>query len=187
MQFIRNTITLFPRMVFLLAVCMAMIGSCSRPEPVKYSPKPSELEEPLIEANKKAVLTETEQINDFIRRYKWKMQETGSGLRYMIYREGQGPEVAREDGVEITYSITLLNGDTVYTSREKGHLVFIIGRAQVISGLEEGILLLRQGDRAKFIIPSHLAHGLVGDGDRIGQKSTLVYDVQVLKIKKIHQ
>ena len=63
-------------------------------------------------------------------------------------------------------------------------MAFRVGNATVISGLEEGILLLRQGDRAKFIIPSHLAYGLIGDQNNVGSKTTLVYDIDLVKIHK---
>jgi len=53
----------------------------------------------------------------------------------------------------------------------------------VESGLEEGILLLRVGDKATFIMPPHLAHGLQGDGDRIPARSIIMYDVLLLKVE----
>jgi FKBP-type peptidyl-prolyl cis-trans isomerase len=162
----------------------ALLFSCRSNDPGNQENKPVDLKEPLIKANKEVVRTETEQINDFLRRYKWSMTETGSGLRFMIYKQGQGPLVQKGYLVELSYTTSLLTGDTVYTSKEKGNLVFVAGKASVISGLEEGILLLREGDKAKFIIPSHLAFGLIGDQDRIGQKTTLVYDVELLRIKK---
>jgi FKBP-type peptidyl-prolyl cis-trans isomerase len=174
-------VTLRPFLILFLAAFML---ACAQKAARKPDKPVTELKEPLIKANKEVVRAENEQIVDFLRRYKWNMTETGSGLRYVIYHQGDGPHAERGSVVELAYSVTFLTGDTVYTSREKGNLEFVPGNAQVISGLEEGILLLREGDRAKFIIPSHLAFGLIGDQDRIGQKATLVYDVELLKIKK---
>ena len=176
-----QSIPLFLTLVFAF---LALFTSCRNPQQENRKIGPSDVKEPLIYANKEAVETETEQIRDFLRRHKWEMKETGSGLRYWIYKEGSGRKVDEGDVVVLDYTISLLNGDTVYTSGQRGNLVFIPGRAQVISGMEEGILLLRRGDRAKFIIPSHLAYGLIGDQEKIGQKATLVYDVEVLEIKK---
>ena len=79
--------------------------------------------------------------------------------------------------------IRLLNGETIYRSENKGIKEFLIGKGGVESGLEEGILLLHQGDKARFIIPSHLAFGLLGDSDKIPEKASLVYDVELIKIK----
>jgi len=177
-------IRVFLTRFLITLVLLEPVVSCQNPQPAGKDVGPGSVKEPLIEANKMAVQTETEQINDFLRRYKWKMEQTGSGLHYLVYQNGEGPLAKAGDVVEISYSISLLNGDTVYTSKEKGNLAFIPGRAQVISGLEEGILLLKKGDRAKFIIPSHLAFGLIGDQDKIGQKATLVYDVEVVNVRK---
>lgn len=167
--------------VLLALLCL----SCDRENPRRPGKPEEELREPLIKANKEVVRAENEQIVDFLRRYKWQMTETGTGLRYMVYRPGTGLPADRGDEVTLSYSVTSLTGDTLYTSREKGLMAFIVGKAQVISGLEEGILLLHQGDRAKFIIPSHLAFGLIGDQEHIGPRATLVYDVELLKINKI--
>lgn len=142
-----------------------------------------QLKESLFEANKKAVKTEDRQIEDFISRHHWDMKKTGTGLRYSIYEHGNGEQAMDGKVAVIDYEVSLLNGDVVYSSEQTGPKEFTIGRGGVPSGLEEGILLLRVGDRAKFIIPSHLAYGLAGDQNKINGKTTLVYDVKLLKLK----
>ncbi|RLD32199.1 MAG: hypothetical protein DRI83_11260 [Bacteroidetes bacterium] len=112
------------------------------------------------------------------------MTESGSGLRYMIYEEGNGLTAKKGILATINYSIKVITGDIVYSSRQDGPLTFIVGKGEVISGLEEGILLLNVGDKAKFIIPSHLAYGLVGDGNLIPAKTTLIYDIELLNLKQ---
>jgi FKBP-type peptidyl-prolyl cis-trans isomerase FkpA len=52
----------------------------------------------------------------------------------------------------------------------------------VEAGLEEGILLMHKGGKAKFILPSHLAFGLIGDQNKIPGKSTLIYDVNLIDL-----
>ena len=180
----KDLLTLKLPPLFFLLCTVTLFLSCNNPDEGKAARKSPDLKESLIKANKEAVSTETEQIHDFLQRYKWKVTETGSGLRYWIYKRGDGIQVEIGDLVEVEYVISFLNGDTAYTSQDDGPLVFIPGNAQVISGLEEGILLLKKGDHAKFIIPSHLAYGLIGDQDKIGKKATLVYDIKVLRIKK---
>ena len=176
----------FRFMLIMLSLLLMQwsIISCQNQEPAKKTIDPARIKEPLIEANKEAVLTEKEQIDDFLDRHQWKMESTGSGLRYMIYHHGDGPVVENGDVVQLKYITSLLNGDTVYSSKINGDMAFRVGNATVISGLEEGILLLRQGDRAKFIIPSHLAYGLIGDQNNVGSKTTLVYDIDLVKIHK---
>ncbi len=136
-----------------------------------------------MKVNKKLVKSEDEQIADFMERYKWKMKTTGTGLRYMIYGHGTGPQVKNDSEVKFNYTLSLLNGDTCYTSKKEGQKVLHLGKNEAEPGLEEGILLLKSGDRAKFIIPSHLAFGLPGDGKKIPAKATLVYDIELLEVK----
>jgi FKBP-type peptidyl-prolyl cis-trans isomerase len=49
--------------------------------------------------------------------------------------------------------------------------------------LHEGIQLLHVGDKAIFILPSHLAHGLLGDEDKIPPHSAVIYDIELLGIR----
>jgi FKBP-type peptidyl-prolyl cis-trans isomerase len=141
------------------------------------------LEEPLLYANKKAVETEQQQIEDFITRYKWDMQETGSGLRYAIYKNGHGEKAKTGKIAVLNYSVKLITGEEIYSSKKDGTKEFLIGQGGVESGLEEGILLMRVGDRGKFIIPSHLGFGLLGDQNKVPPKSTLIYDIELLNLK----
>ena len=140
--------------------------------------------DPLIRVNKKMVEVEDELINDFIERYRWDMKKTGTGLRYMIYSNGEGAVTTLGKKATILYSVVLLNGDTCYPSLEKS---FIIGKEKIEPGLNEGIQMMHMGDKAKFILPSHLAFGLVGDRQSIPQKATLVYDVYLIELSNNKQ
>ena len=85
------------------------------------------------------------------------------------------------DIVALDYELRLLDGELVYSSKENGLKVFIVGRGGVESGLEEAVLHLHKGDEAEIIIPSHLAYGLAGDGDKIPIRSTIVYKLKVIE------
>lgn len=162
---------------------LIVLPACRQSTPPPPPQKKKNYEKPLIEANKHVVKTERQHIDDFLRRYKWDMQETGSGLLYMVYEEGNGEKAVKGKTAFLNYSLRLITGDVVYSSDQDGLMQFIIGKANVISGLEEGILLLNVGDKAKFIIPSHLAYGLLGDDDKIPGKATLIYDIEFIELK----
>ena len=157
--------------------------SCGENTPNQNTIGKKEIEESLVEVNKKLVKSEDEQIKDFIDRYGWKMKKTGTGLRYMIYKSGSGPLATIGQVAKVNFTVRLLNGETCYSSDTKGPKEFQIGQGGVESGLEEGILLLKKGDRVKFIIPSHLAFGLLGDTDKIPAKAALVYDIELVELK----
>ena len=69
------------------------------------------------------------------------------------------------------------------SSENDGFKSFVVGRGGVESGLEEAVLKMKKNSEAIFILPSHLAHGYVGDGDKITYRTVLVYKVKVIDIK----
>jgi FKBP-type peptidyl-prolyl cis-trans isomerase len=170
------------RWFLILFPALLVLTFCDRNDPGKAMKNPSRYQEPLIKANQEAVRKENEQIEDFIRRHNWKMETTSTGIRIMILKQGIGAKTQPGMTVKLSYTVSLLNGDMVYTSLIDGPLVFEVGKGQVITGLEEAILLLRVGDRAKIIIPSHLAFGLIGDQNKILHKATLVYDMDFISM-----
>lgn len=170
-------------LIFLFLVSVA--ASCNRdtgkhPEKVN---NPEKYKEPLVNINKTLVNKESEEIENYIARHNWNMLHTGSGLRYLIYKKGDGEQAKEGRIAVINYKINLLNGKLCYSSDELGAKEFLIGQGGVESGLEEGIKLLRVGDKAKFILPPHLAYGLTGDDNKIPARATLVYDVELVKLK----
>ncbi len=156
--------------------------SCKETKTTEKQVNSAEYQESLMKVNKKMVKSEDEQIEDYIARYGWKMNKTGTGLRYMVYKNGSGQKAEIGKIARINFSVSLLNGDICYTSDSKGPKEFLIGQGGVESGLEEGILFLKKGDRVKIILPSHLAFGLVGDTDKIPAKAALVYDIELLEL-----
>ncbi len=157
--------------------------SCNSQSNNQADKPPKATKEDLINANKKLVKSEDQRINDFINRYNWEMTETKTGLRYLIYENGDGHLVKKDNIVMYNYTVKLLTGELCYSSKELGPKQFRVGKGGVESGLEEAILFLKKGDRAKIIIPSHLAFGLVGDGNKIPAKATLVYDLELIELK----
>ncbi|MBI9038524.1 MAG: FKBP-type peptidyl-prolyl cis-trans isomerase [Bacteroidales bacterium] len=170
--------------IFIFSLMIITIGFSCQSNDCKNSKVHSEKEikDALLRANKQLVENEDEKIEDFIKRYGWKMHKTGTGLRYWIYKQGKGKKAENNKVAKFNYSVKLLTGDEIYTSKISGPKEFLIGRGEVESGIEEGILLLCVGDRVKFIVPSHLAFGLQGDQNKIPAKACLVYDIELLEI-----
>ena len=139
--------------------------------------------EKLLEGNKAAIEFENEQINKYILLNGWNMIKTETGLRYQVIEKGEGAKTAVGKRVQFEYEVKLLSGETIYSSEKTGIKEFALGSGGVESGLEEGMLLLKVGDKARFIIPSYLAHGLSGDQDQIPAKSTLIYTVKLIDLK----
>lgn len=128
---------------------------------------------------------ESEEIDIFLSTHPdWNMNSTGTGLRYMIYHKGEGIDTAKVGNtVTVEFDISLLSGDICYSSSENGAESFIVEKSDIESGLHEGVQFMCVGDKAKFIIPSHAAHGLVGDTEKIPPLSPVIYDIKLLKIE----
>ena len=67
--------------------------------------------------------------------------------------------------------------------KRKQPLEFTVGIGQVIEGWDEGIMLLNVGDKARFVIPSHLGYGSRGAGGVIPPNATLIFDVELVDVK----
>ena len=145
--------------------------------------RPEDYNEPLVKANRVVTKNESIQIDQYIARRKWDMKETGTGLRYMIYKEGVGPKIRSGQLVSLKYKLYLLDGTLCYDSEKEGIKTFEVGHGGVERGLEEGILLLNKDSKARFILPSHLGWGLPGDGNKIPMKVALVYDLEIIDLK----
>ena len=109
--------------------------------------------------------------------------ETSSGLRYKILQNGEGKQAVKGATVSVHYKGQLLDG-TVFDSsyKRKQPIEFPLGIGQVIAGWDEGILLLKVGDKARFVIPSKLAYGERGAGGVIPPNAALIFDVELMDV-----
>lgn len=178
-----NCSAMLARLILVFGFFIAI--SCHRQDsPKQELPDEGLAKESLLNANKQLLTSEEEQIDGYIHRYGWEMQRTGSGLRYMIYELGNGIKSVAGMTARFEYTLSLLNGDVIYSSGKDGLKEVVIGTSDTETGLSEGLLLLHQGDGAKFILPSHLAFGLLGDGREIPSKAALVYDVKLVSLNE---
>lgn len=169
--------------IFLL---VPLVISCKEKKP-KEPPvliDMNDLKEPIEKVNKKMGHEEKEAIDAYVKRNKFDMIETGTGVRYLIYEKGKGPIAEADDIVVLDFEVKLLDGTVCYTSEENGPEEFVVDNDHVESGLHEAIKYMHEGDKSIVIIPSHRAFGLLGDEDKIPPLSTVVYNLHVLKVQK---
>ena len=111
-------------------------------------------------------------------------EKTESGLRYQMIQKGSGKKAEKGKTVSVHYSGSLENGkvfDSSYTRKKP--IEFPLGMGNVIEGWDEGIALLQVGDKARFVIPSHLGYGSRGAGGVIPPNATLIFDVELMDVK----
>lgn len=107
---------------------------------------------------------------------------TESGLQYLVVKEGNGKKPGPNDMVTVHYTGRLIDGTVFDSSVERGEpATFAVG--QVIPGWVEGLQLMSEGSAYRLFIPSELAYGEHGTGP-IQPNSTLIFDVQLLKVGK---
>jgi FKBP-type peptidyl-prolyl cis-trans isomerase len=142
----------------------------------------AELNEKLLQINQKLVRNESKEIDKFISSHAYQTQMTGTGLRYEIYKHGEGKHPSYQDEVLINYKIYLLNDSLCYSSDTTKPVKFKLGIGEQIRGLEEGLMLMVPGDKANLIIPSHLAFGNSGDNSAIPPLSPILINVELIKV-----
>ncbi len=177
MTMMNKSITIFFLIIlFIIAACHKHNKEISEEEYRKTK-------EALVGVNRILIKKDTEKIKAYLKRRNMIMQQTESGLWYSVIERGGEKLVKQGQKATILFKVELLDGTPCYNSDSLGPKQFRVGKGGVESGLEEGILLLHEGDKAVFIMPPHLAHGLMGDGNCIPPRSIVVYEVKLLKLE----
>lgn len=106
---------------------------------------------------------------------------TKSGLQYEVLQEGTGKSPKATDKVRCHYEGRLLDGSVFDSSYQRGEPADF-GLNQVIPGWTEGVQLMKEGAKFRFTIPYLLAYGEQGAGASIPPFSTLIFDVELIKV-----
>ncbi|HBC20662.1 MAG TPA: peptidylprolyl isomerase [Porphyromonadaceae bacterium] len=108
---------------------------------------------------------------------------TASGLQYTVEKEGTGESPKATDEVTVHYTGRLLDGTVFDSSVSRGEpATFPLNR--VIPGWTEGVQLMKEGGKYMFFIPSELAYGAQGIPGAIPPHSTLIFEVELIKVVK---
>ena len=171
------------RRLFLIFLWVGMACfACNGGKTKKQDNSGTYKSEELMRVNRYLVGKDADVIKGYLKRRNWTMVNSPTGLWYMIYQKGDGPVAESGKMATIKYNVWLLDGTLCYSSDNLGLKKFRIGKGGVEKGLEEGILLMHVGDKARFIMPPHLAQGLVGDEDKIPPRSIILYEVELVQI-----
>lgn len=150
----------------------------------------------ILESSKELIDEQGVTIDKYLADNNLEAETTESGIRYIISEKGEGTTPKSGDRVSVNYTGKLLDGTVFDTSiesvaKEAGvyqqgrpyqPLTFQLGIGQVILGWDEGIGLLNAGSKATIFIPSPLAYGERGSGEKIKPNSILIFDVELLEL-----
>ena len=106
---------------------------------------------------------------------------TPSGLQYEVLEEGTGKQPSAGDNVTVHYTGKLIDGTVFDSSVDRGAPA-TFGVTQVIPGWVEALQMMKEGAKWRLFIPSNLAYGPNGAGNIIGPYSTLIFDVELIKV-----
>ena len=140
-------------------------------------------EDSFIQGNKNIVMLESEEIDLFVKRYEWKVVQMGTGLRMETVNKTSGIMPKEGNSISLKYKTMLLTGEVVYSSDELGEKSFVVDKSSEISSLHEAVKKMRVGEKARLVIPSHLAYGVAGDGNLIKGYTPIAMYVELTDIK----
>lgn len=167
----------------LFFAMLTAITACNHRKPViELEQDNSDLvKENMINANRVVIQSENTQIDSYVSRRGWKMNQLPSGALYMIVKQGQGEQIAPDDRVEVSYRLERLDGSPFYTNQVD---TLTVGKREVTVALDEMLQQLNYGSQAWLIAPSNSAYGVVGDGDRVGSRTVIIYKInEIQRIK----
>lgn len=166
----------------ILFLCIFIIISCQNKNKTNIDIETTIDKNELLEWNKKIVDINTEVINKFLERRKWKMEISETGLYWQIIKKTNLQKIVSGKIVEFKFKTFLLSGELLYSSEISGNRFLQIDKNQEEVGLNEGLKMLCLGEKARFIIPPHLAFGVAGDGYKVPVYAVLLYEVEIVEI-----
>ena len=170
------------RLLGFVVTCLGLFSACEQ-APKEKPKSPSWSVEQSTDMNEQFSREDEINIRLYLKqRENWEMKSTGSGLRYWIYENKEGPTAQTGDRVDVKFQVKTLNDSLLYETSENEVSTFKVDQSDIETGVMEGIKYLSEGDKAKLIIPSHIGHGLLGDFRKIPPLQVLVIDLELVKI-----
>jgi FKBP-type peptidyl-prolyl cis-trans isomerase len=122
---------------------------------------------------------------EFVEKTWPEAKKTSTGIRYMVLREGHGPTPKAGNKVAVLYVGRLLDGKIFDQRTDTADpFVFRVRRDQVIEGWDQVLQLMKVGEKRLVIVPPELAYGTRGQPPHIGRNATLVFEIDLLEIRK---
>ncbi len=142
-----------------------------------------------VEKNKKMIADEENDILEIIEKDSLN-EYINSEKGFWYYFNNQVSENTEKadfgDLVEFEYDIKNLNGTTIYSKEDLGLQKYYTDKEELFTGLRDGLKLLKEGETATFLFPSHKAYGYYGDLKKIGTNMPIISTVTILNIEQIN-
>ena len=166
-----------PKTIALFFLCILLL-SCTKQRPQLPSNKGVEIDKnivSLLTINQNLAKKEDGIIKTIALQKDKAFKKSEIGFWYMIERVGNGPKI--NDSTVCRFSCRLMSLKGKLLQRDEKQIV--IGKKQIVAGLEEGLKLMNKGDSATIIVPWYLAYGMKGEEPLIPPYTSLIYEVKV--------
>lgn len=175
------------RPIISILLLVLLTQSSCREQAVKKDPPAQDnavtdrlIREQFIKANQQLMQKENDEMDYYVKSHKMPFYRTSSGIRYFVYKpSAKGDSIRDSMMVNLDFEVRLLDGTLCYSSKTEGRRTFVIGHEDIESGIHKGLQYLKRGDKALLLIPSPLAHGLLGDFKKIPPQMPILCDVAV--------
>ncbi len=148
---------------------------------ISVRPEPAEMQADRI-ANEARRDNEMQSIERFLSENDYVVEPTETGLYFIDVVEGTGKQAAAGKKVKVHYTGTFLSGEKFDSSHDRNAPIeFTLGRGEVIKGWDDGIVMMKEGGKAKLVIPSNLAYGSQPRGS-IKAYSPLFFEVELVEV-----
>ena len=138
-------------------------------------------EKEMEEQNVKQLPMDLEIIDNYLNENNIDAVKTESGLRYVVTKEGSGPNATPGDVVSVHYTGMLLDGTVFDSSEGREPIQFPLGQSRVIKAWDEGISYFNKGSKGTLYIPSPLGYGPNGTpGGPIPPNAILIFDIELV-------
>lgn len=170
---------------YFILVILLVVG-CAEPEPRKpVVRKTSTFLKESIERNKVMNKSEEAELKRLIKEDSINTYITSpNGFWYYYQKRDSAATKLPVKGDEITYQYKIDNiyGELIYSEEEIGERTYLVEKEELITGLQDGLKLMKEGETVVFLFPSHKAYGYSGY-KKIGGNQPLKYTVTVKKIE----
>lgn len=170
--------------LFSFGLLVLGCGEMPDPPPAKVGATEAPAKDPVfVQENRSVAQREELDIASWAERHRLNMVRTGTGVRVHLLRDEPGRNAGPGDDVLVDFKVTLIDGRECYKSAPGQPEAFKVEEDHVESGLHEAIQYMSRGDSAVVVIPSHRAHGLIGDQQRIPPRSTVIYHIALVDLR----
>lgn len=170
-----------------IIVFLLLLVSCVEPIPRRaVSHHSDSYMEKSVALNKKINATEEAAIKKYIALdslNNYLVSPDGFWYKYEHQIDDEKPLPIRGNEVVFEYEILSLSEKIIYSKETLGKTKYIIDKEDITSGLQNGLKLMKEGEKVVFLLPSFKAFGFTGDQQKIGVNQPLIYKVKLIEIK----